>query len=186
MKTLRSHIEKVVTLNDEEFKAIRKHFFSHNFKKGEFLFRSGENVDYVYFVAEGLLKLILEDSNGKEHILSFVMKDWWESDYSAFYKGAKATMSLKCLEDSEVLCINLENLNSLCRELTKMDHFFLQKANGGHIASQQRILSLLNSNAEERYFQFIKRYPSLTQRISKTQIASYLGVSRETLSRLYK
>lgn len=93
-------------------------------------------------------------------------------------------MSLKCLEDSEVLCINLEDYNKLCSVFPKMEHFFLHKATSGHIASQQRILSLLSSSAEERYAQLFKRYPSLFQRVSKTLLASYLGVSRETLSRL--
>ena len=186
MIKLRKHIEEIMAISDREFDLIKNYFFPSEFKKGEFLFRQGEKVDYTYFVVNGLLKLIFDDVSGKEHILSFAMEDWWESDYSAFYKRSKATMSLKCLEDSKVLCINLQDLNSLCAELPRIEHFFLQKANGGHIASQQRILSLLSSNAKERYLQLIKRYPLLQQRVSKTQIASYLGVSRETLSRFYQ
>lgn len=186
MNTLQNHIKEIVTINDEELDVVMKYFHLSHFKKGEFLFSQGDNVDYTYFVVKGLLKLIFEDISGKEHILSFAMEDWWESDYSAFYNSSKASMSLKCLEDSEILCINLQNLNNLCKEIPGIEHFFLLKANGGHIASQQRIISLLSSDAKERYFQFIKRYPLLQQRLSKTQIASYLGVSRETLSRFYR
>lgn len=186
MNRLRKHIEEIMPVNNAEFDLIMQYFFSRDFKKGEFLFRQGQQVDYTYFVLKGLLKLVFDDVSGKEHILAFAMEDWWESDYSAFYTRSKATMSLKCLEDSKVLCINLQGLNSLCIELPRIEHFFLQKANGGHIASQQRILSLLSSNAKERYSELIKRYPLLQQRVSKTQIASYLGVSRETLSRFYQ
>lgn len=183
---LRRHIEEVISLTDDEFESISSYFVSQKIKKGEHLIRQGKKVDYTYFVVKGLLKLIFIDQSGKEHILSFAQEDWWESDYSAFFNGTKATMSLKCLEDSEVLCISLANLNGLYATFPKMEHFFLQKANNGHIASQQRILSLLSSNAEERYNQLLKRYPSLLQRVSKIQLAAYLGVSRETLSRLYQ
>lgn len=112
------------------------------------------------------------------------MEDWWETDYLAFNTKTKATMSLQCLENSDILCITLKDYHNLCSNLPKIEHFFLQKATSGHIASQQRILSLLSSNAQERYEQLLKRYPFLFQRVSKTLLASYLGVSRETLSRL--
>ena len=112
------------------------------------------------------------------------MEDWWESDYFAYYNSGKATMSLQCLEDTQVFCITLEAYNKLCAGFPKIEHFLLIKGTGGHIAAQQRILSFLTSNAKERYDQFLKKYPALFQRVSKTLIASYLGVSRETLSRL--
>ncbi|MGS2762036.1 Crp/Fnr family transcriptional regulator [Sinomicrobium sp. M5D2P9] len=183
-ETLRQHIEEIVPLTDDEFAFVATHFSVHNFKKREYLIRQGEDVTYTYFVVSGLLKLIYNDESGKEHILSFAMEDWWETDFLAFYSKIKATMSLQCLEDTCVLCISLEDYQKLCSGLPKMEHFFLKKATSGHIASQQRILSLLSSNAKERYEQLIKRYPSLFQRVPKTLIASYLGVSRETLSRL--
>lgn len=181
---LREHIEKVVPLTDGEFAFIQSHFIPKSFKKHDFLFQEGENVEYVYFVLSGLLKLIYNDTDGKEHIAAFAMEDWWESDYYAFYNQAKATMALQCMEDTQVLCITLSNYRKLCNGLHKIEHFLLQKANASHIAGQQRILSFLTSNAKERYEKLLKKYPSLIQRVPKTQLASYLGVSRETLSRL--
>lgn len=124
------------------------------------------------------------NASGKEYIVSFAMEDWWESDFQAFHNRAKATMSLHCLEDTEVYCLTLDNYQKLCAELQKMEHFFLEKANRGHIGSQQRILSLITSSAKERYEQLLERYPSLFQRVPKSMLASYLGVTRETLSRL--
>lgn len=181
---LRQHIEKIISLTDDEFEFISSQFISKSYKRREFLFREGENVKYTYFVITGLLKLIHVDEAGNEHILAFAMEDWWEGDYLAFYRQSKATMSLQCIEDTEVLCLSLDGYYALCGKLPKMEHFFLAKANGGHIAAQQRILSFLSSNATQRYEQLIKRYPSLMQRVPKTLIAAYLGVSRETLSRL--
>ena len=181
---LRQHIEKVVPLSEEEFRFIAACFTIKNFKKRDFLFRAGESVPHAYLVAFGLLMLVYPDALGKQHIVSFALEDWWESDFEAFYTQTKATLSLQCLEDTAVFCLSLDKYQNLCAGLPKIEHFFLQKANKGHIGSQRRILSFLTSNAKQRYEQLIKRYPALLQRVPKTLLASYLGVSRETLSRL--
>jgi CRP-like cAMP-binding protein len=180
---LRAHIEKIVPLTDDEFAFVEAHFVTRKFKKHQFLIQEGEHVKYSYFVVSGLLKLVHTDDSGKQHIVSFAMEDWWESDYLAYFTQSKATMSLECLEDTEVCCFTLEDYRKLCAGLQKMEHFFLQKANFGHIGSQRRILSLLTSNAQQRYEQLLKQYPALFQRVPKSLLASYLGVSRETLSR---
>lgn len=181
---LRGHIEKIVSLSDEEFSFISSHFGIQQYKKGQAIFREGARVRYAYFVISGLLMLTLKDDSGREHVVSFAMEDWWESDFQAYYMQTSASMSLQCLEDTQVLCISLQQYKQLCAGSQKMQHFFLEKANGGHIGSQQRILSLITSNASKRYYQLVNRYPSLVQRVPKTLLASYLGVSRETLSRL--
>ncbi|MBS7563982.1 Crp/Fnr family transcriptional regulator [Mucilaginibacter sp. Bleaf8] len=181
---LREHIEKTVLLTDDEFAFIASHFTAKSYKKREFIFREGDSVKYAYWVVSGLLMLAYNHESAKQHIVSFAMEDWWESDFLAYHTQSKATMALQCLEDTHVLCLALEDYHKLCAGLHKMEHFFLTKANAGHIASQQRILSFLTSNARERYEQLLKRYPALLQRVPKTLLASYLGVSRETLSRL--
>lgn len=180
---LREHIEKIVPLSEEDFAFVSTHFTAKKFKKHQFLIQEGDAVKHSYFVISGLLKLVHTDDSGKEHIISFAMEDWWESDYYAFYTQTEATMSLVCLEDTEVLCLTFEDYRKLCDGLQKMEHFFLEKSNFGFLGAQRRILSLITSNAKERYEQLLKRYPSLFQRVPKSLIASYLGVSRETLSR---
>jgi CRP-like cAMP-binding protein len=181
---LRQHIEKIVTLTDQEFSYIFSHFSAKKYKRREFIFRQGDNVMYLYFVVSGLLMLAYDDDSGKQHVVSFAMEDWWETDFNAFHAGAKASMSLYCLEDTEVLYLSIDNYRALCSNLHKMQHLFLEKANRGHIASQQRILSFITSTATERYEKLLIQYPTLFQRVPKTLLASYLGVSRETLSRL--
>ncbi|WP_271784728.1 Crp/Fnr family transcriptional regulator [Aquimarina algiphila] len=181
---LKKHIEKVIPLTDDEYSFVVSHFSFKNYKKNDILIQQGEKVKYCYFVVSGLLKLVYGDKNGKQHIVSFAMEDWWESDFSAYFTQTKAKMSLQCIEDTNVFCITLEDYQKLSTDLPKMQSFFLKKSNSGHIASQYRILSFLTSNAKERYEQLLKQYPSLFQRVPKTLLASYLGVSRETLSRL--
>lgn len=112
------------------------------------------------------------------------MEDWWESDFSAYFTNTIAKMSLQCIENTTVFSLSLKDYQKLSTELPKMERFFLKKSISGHIASQHRILSFLMSNAKERYEQLLKQYPTLFQRVPKTLLASYLGVSRETLSRL--
>ena len=180
---LKTHIQEVIRLQDGEFDSIASYFVPEKFKRGEYIISQGSKVPYMYYVVKGIMKLIFIGASGKEHVLSFAQENWWESDYAAFYNGSCATMSLKCLEDCEVLCLSLNDLKELCAKIPKMESFFLHKANNGHIASQQRILSLLSTNPKERYEQLVQKYPSLLQRVPKTQLAAYLGVSRETLSR---
>ncbi len=185
MKILRTHIEKVISLSDEEFAKIESCFHYKKFSKREFVIRENETVEDVYFIISGLMKLFINEKEAKEHIISFSMEDWWDTDYMAFYAQSKATQFLQCLEETEVLSLSFRDYEKLCYEIPKMEHFFLKKAIGGHISSQRRILSLMTMSAKERYEQFLQYYPTLIQRLPKTVLASYLGVSRETLSRFF-
>lgn len=181
---LRSHIEHIVPLSDEEFEYISKHFIVKSFKKHQFLVQPGERVRYNYFVVSGLTKLVYTDESLKQHILAFAMEDWWDTDFQAYYTQTEATLSMECLEDTDVLCLSLENYKSLRSGLPKIEHFLLEKMTQGFLAAQRRILSLMTTSAKERYEQLTKQHPALLQRVPKTQLAAYLGVSRETLSRL--
>lgn len=182
---LKTHIEKVVPLSDEEASFIISHFAVQNFQKGDLIIEEGNDVKDVYFIISGLVKLVYEDQDAKKHIVSFAMEDWWETDFQAFYTQSKATLSLECIEDTIAYCLSLQNFEKLCSDLQKMERFFLRKSIAGHIGSQTRILSFLTSNARERYEQLLLRNPSLLQRVPKSYLASFLGVSRETLSRLF-
>lgn len=183
---LRAHIEKIVHLSDDEFEYVFSHFKSRKFRKHQFLVQEGDGVQSWFdnFVISGLLKVFHTSDSGVEHILQFATGDWWVADYYACLNQCPAIVNISCLENTELLSISFENREKLCDEIHKMEHFFRKKSNGGYVAQQRRILSLLNNNAKERYEQFLNLYPGLVQRLSKTQIASYLGVSRETLSRL--
>ncbi|MCQ9636683.1 Crp/Fnr family transcriptional regulator [Chryseobacterium sp. WG14] len=184
LEQLRIHIEKIVLLTDEEFRIVSSFFSFKKYKKHQFLVQEGEAVAYHYFVLKGLLKLVYTDESGKEHIVGFAMEDWWETDFQAYYKQTKATMSLQCVEATEVLCLSLPDYRTLCAELPKLEHFFLEKAYMGFIAAQQRIISTMTTEIKDRYEQLLEKYPILVQRVPKSLLAAYLGVSRETLSRL--
>lgn len=183
---LRRHIEQVVRLSDEEYAFVRDHFSVKSCKKGGLLIEKNQRVQHVYLVISGLVKLLYHDQSGREHIVSFAMEDWWESDYPAWFSGQLASLSLQCIEDTQVYCLSLDSYRTICSQLQKMEHFFLHKANRGHLASQQRIISLLTTTPRERYEQLLRKQPALMQRVPKAVLAAYLGVSRETLSRLWR
>lgn len=180
----RQHIEKITSLTDEEYDYVYSHFEIKKIDKKDILIKKGQYVEHVFWVINGIIKASYLDQNGKQHIIQFAMEDWWITDYQSFINKTKATIDVTCVESSEVLALSLSNREKICSESHKMANFFRIKSNASNISLQTRILKLLSSNSKERYNEFLSKYPQLIQRLPKHLIASYLGVSRETLSRL--
>lgn len=181
---LRQQIEKIVVLTDDEFQFVLSHFSVKSFKKHQYVLQAGNPAPNDHFVVKGLLKSFYLNEAGKTHILQFAMEDWWISDPQAYHNKTIATLNIDCLEDTSTMYISIDNREKLCADLKKMEYFFMKKTTAGYIALQRRILSLMSQKADERYQQFISLYPSLLQRLPKALVASYLGISRETLSRI--
>lgn len=185
MESLRRHIEAIIDLTDEEFEYIASHFHTKKLRKHAFLVQEGDLVENEYFVVKGALKAYFYDAEkAKEHIFQFAVEDWWITDREAFMKKTKAQISIDCLEDCELLSLSRADRDKLCEEMPKFERYLLTKISYGYISQQKRVLTLIKNNAKERYSLFMEQYPHLLQRIPKTLIASYLGVSRETLSRM--
>ncbi len=180
---LRYQIEQITPITDLEFNYILSHFTLKKIRKHQFLLQQNDLVENDYFVIDGCLKGYHLDEKGKEYIIQFAIQNWWISDYQAYFNQSQASIYIDCIEDSEVLCLSLLNREKLCSELHKIEHFFRKKSNSGYVALQQRILSMLNNNPKERYEKLLLQNPKLFQKVPKKFIASYLGVSRETLSR---
>lgn len=185
MDKLRAHIEEVVQLSDEEFAYVKTFFTPKRVKKHQYLVQEGDDARCEYLILSGVFRVFYLDADGKEYIIQFAGANWWMADYPAYFKEKKATLHITCMEDAEVLCLMLNDRETLSAKLHKMEHFFRVKLTNGYIALQRRIISLLSSTPQQRYEEFGQLYPHLMQRIPKKYIAEYLGVSRETLSRLY-
>jgi CRP-like cAMP-binding protein len=184
-ETLRAHISKIATLTDEQFDYFFSHFKTQSFHKGQALITEGDRVEYEYFVISGCLKSFFINDDLKMFILQFAMPTWWTSDYNALYNHTKATINVDCIADAQVLCILNSDRETLCKELHQVEHFFRWRTNKGYVAAQKRLLSFMNNNVKYRYEELLKLYPELYNTVPKNLIAAYLGVSRETLSRLY-
>jgi CRP-like cAMP-binding protein len=183
--TLKSHVARITTLTDEQFDYFFSHFKHLNFKKGQAIISAGDSVDSEYFVISGCLKSFFINDDQKMFILQFAMPTWWTSDYSALYNRTKATANVDCISDAEVLCLSNDDREKLCQELHPVEHFFRWRTNRGFVATQKRLLSFMNNNVKFRYEELLNQYPELYNMVPKNLIAAYLGVSRETLSRLY-
>jgi len=185
MDRLRKHIEQITPLSDEEFEYIKPFFALKKVRKHQYLLHEGDEAKHEFLVLSGVYKVFYIDEQGKEYILQFAQENWWMADYQAFFKQQQATTYIECMESGEVLCSTLHSREKLAADFHKMEHFFRAKLTNGYVALQQRIKLLLSSTPQQRYEEFARLYPTLLQRIPKKLIAEYLGVSRETLSRLY-
>ncbi|MBL6447812.1 Crp/Fnr family transcriptional regulator [Fulvivirga sp. 29W222] len=183
LNLLRIHIEKMAKLTDDEWAYVSSHFKYRAFKKHQYLVQIGQPVPSEFWIVKGLVKSFAVDSDGKEHILQFGMEDYWVSDYNAYQNKVSATLHVDCIENSEFFSISIDDKEKLCREIKAMANFSRLKTTHGFIALQQRVMSHLISSAEERYNSLLSNQPGLVQRVPKKLLASYLGVSRETLSR---
>ena len=180
---LRKQFETLVNLTDLEFDLIKTYFTEKHFEKKQYVFKQDEIVTNCYFVISGLMKLVYVNDLGKEFIFSIVNENRWESDFMAYFTKSKTTMNLQCVEKTHLLCLTFENYKNLCAQFPKMQNFFHQKSTLGFITTQQRLLCFLTTNPKERYEMMLKTAPEIFSRASKTLLASYIGVSRETLSR---
>lgn len=184
-EVLRHYISKIVLLSEEQFDYVFSHFKPLTFKKGQVIISEGDQVDCEYFVVAGCLKTFYINDEIKMYILQFSMPTWWTSDYNALYNDTKATINIDCITDTEVLCISNTDREKICSEIHQIEHFFRWRTNKGYVASQKRLLSFMNNDAKKRYEELLALYPQLYNLVPKHLIAAYLGVSRETLSRLY-
>ncbi|MBF8247297.1 MAG: Crp/Fnr family transcriptional regulator [Bacteroidetes bacterium] len=183
---LHSHIKKRIRLTQEEFNLCGQFFTPRNLKKRQFLLQEGDVCKYLAFVNSGCLREYTVDQKGEEHIIQFAIQDWWISDLNSFLSGATSTHNVDAMQDSEVLILEKEARDKMLEAVPKMERFFRLLLEANHVATHKRINASLSATAEERYLAFIKTYPALVEQVPQSQIASYLGITPQSLSRIRK
>lgn len=183
---LRKHIEAIIPLTDEEFSKVSPFFKPREVAKKDLLIKAGQRVTSEFLVVKGLMKAFMHDDAVKEHVIQFAMEGWWISDYPAYAIQGKGDMCVQALEPCVVLELSMVDKENMCNAVPAMHAFHARKAFGGYVALQKRVLSFMKNSAKEKYDLLLEQYPALFQRVPKTLIAAYLGVTRETLSRLSK
>ena len=175
---------KGLRVTDEQFESIKALFTPKTVQKGELLLRAGDMAKHGIFVASGCLRSYTIDSKGKEHILQFSPEDWWTGN--GFANDGPSEIFIDALEDSEIFVFDSTSLHKLGEYVPASAGLYQTALQKSVNARNQRILSYLSDTAEERYNAFLKKYPSLLQRVPQHMIASFLGISPETLSRIRK
>lgn len=180
------HLEKKVQLNESEKELIKSFFTPKKLKKRQFLVVEGHPCIYLTFVSKGLLKAYNVDEKGNEHINQFAPEGWWTSDMNSFFSGEISFYSIDALEDSDVLVISNKEFEDLMLQIPIMDRYFRLLFQNSLITKERRLISSNTHNAEEKYQHILKNNPDLIKRVPQNLLASYLGLSAETLSRLKK
>jgi CRP/FNR family transcriptional regulator, anaerobic regulatory protein len=178
------YFNHLIPLNNEESRLIREKFHPHLFLKRQFALQHGDVCAYFNFVVRGCMRLYKVDEKGDYHILQFGTEDHWILDLTSFHKKTKSVLEIDALEDTVVLRITYDDLIDLYVKAPKFDRIFRVLLENHFMQQQERIAQLFSSTAEERYQSFLKTYPHLLNRLSQVQIASYLGVTPEFLSRI--
>ncbi len=184
MEELIEKIKSSQSLSQEAEDYLYSISTNKTFAKGEILIRQGQRVKNIYFVTDGCLRSYCYDKNGKEHTLQFAIKKWWISDYIAIHSDESAKLTVECLKESKVIEFKAKDLELM---LTLFPDFerFQRKILERHVVSlNKRILNQLQLTASERYDLFVEQYPAIEQYTHNYHIASYLGVTQESLSRI--
>jgi len=184
--TLRTYFENRFPLTPEQFDYIRAQYIHKKLKRGEFVIREGEVFKYGLFVAKGCLRRYIIDAKGKEHILQFLAETWWISDIQGMLHGIPSSYFADALEDSDVLITDQQGNQNVIENIPGFADAFIKGVQKHHQSKDNRIAAALSATAEERYDEFMEKYPSIAQRVPQHMLASYLGISPETLSRIRK
>ncbi|GAA3973345.1 Crp/Fnr family transcriptional regulator [Mucilaginibacter dorajii] len=181
---LKQNISSHIVLSAKELEDFCNLFQQKSIKRKSFLLRAGEVCKFEGFVIKGLFRVYHINSNGFDQILYFAIENWWITDIDSFTNAIPSQLFIEALEDSEVLLISKKDKEFAYENLPEIEKLFRIMTQKTHVALQRRMIDNLGKTADQRYLDFIEKYPQLFQRLSNLQIAAYLGISHEFLSKI--
>ncbi|TFB31511.1 Crp/Fnr family transcriptional regulator [Pedobacter alluvionis] len=183
---LKQNISSHISISEDERDLFCDLFEHKLIKKKSFLLAAGEICKFEGFVVKGLFRVYHLDKNGFENVLYFAMENWWITDIDSFTNEKPSQLYIEALEDSEVQLIYKKDKEFAYTNLPKIEKLFRIMTQKTHVALQRRMIDNLSKTADQRYLDFIEKYPQLLQRLTNLQIAAYLGISHEFLSKIRK
>jgi CRP/FNR family transcriptional regulator, anaerobic regulatory protein len=178
------YFDGLIPLNKEEKALVHELFLPRLFRKRQYVLQEGNVCTQINFVVRGCLRSYKIDEKGTVHVLQFASENNWINDLGSFHSIKPSALNIDALEDTVVFQISHDDLISLYNRAPKFDRIFRVLIENGFVRLQERLLQNISSTAEERYQSFTELYPHLANRLSQVQIAAYLGVTPEFLSRL--
>jgi len=185
-QVLLEYFNQFLPLSEEEQSIVQEVFKERKVKRRQFILNEGDVCTQNTFVVEGCFRMYIIDEKGKEHNLQFAVENWWIGDIGSFHSEEPSKLYIEALENSVILQCKKEEQLKLFVEHPKFNRIFRVLAENAMVSLQTRILQNISSTAEERYLDFMMRYPHFFNRISNVQIASYIGVTPEFLSKIRK
>lgn len=179
-------LDEKIQLTAEEKHLCMSYFSPKKLRKRQYILQEGDVCKYIAFVEKGMLRSYTIDEKGNEHIMQFAFEGWWISDHFSFLTGEPAIYNMDALEDSELLLLSKQAEDQLLQKIPKLEKYFRILLQNNLIATQRRLISSLSQTAEERYHQLINACPAIPQRVPQHMMASFLGITPETLSRIRK
>lgn len=181
---LHKKISETISISEEEFEFCKTLFQPKKLRKKRYLLGEGDPCKYTAFVEKGLLRSFIIDDKGAEHILQFSLEGWWVADLASFLTGEPSDYNIEALEDCELLLITKNSWDVLLQKIPAFERYFRILLENNLVVTQRRLLSSFSNTAEEKYSKLIENFPHILQRVPQHMIASYLGITRETLSRV--
>ncbi len=185
-----SIVEEIYTnklsFSQEEISFIEQKYEKVLVKKGAIILEADEHVNHQYFVSKGCLRTYLISKSGKEHTIQFAIKNWWISDYIGYFSGSKSVLNIECIQDAVLYKISKNDMEEIYAKIPKTESYIRKKLERAFMNFQKRILANLSQSAKERYLNFTSDYPNIEQYLKNYHIASYLGITTESLSRIRK
>lgn len=184
VQPLLTHIAKYVTLTSHEESILLSQIKFRKYLKNQYIVQQGDICKYFSFVVSGCVRVFHLDYEGKEHIIRFAIEDWWVGDLGSFVEQVPAIYNVQCLENTEVFQVSIEKLNKLYLEVPRIERLFRILFQDAFIASEKRIVNNFSLTAKERYLNLLDQSPDFMQRVPQYMIASYLGITKEFLSKI--
>jgi len=185
-EVLFSKIEEKIKLSDSEKEICKSLFSPKKLRRRQYILQQDDICKNLIFVEKGILRSYSIDTKGNEHILQFAPEGWWISDVYSFLTGEAAVYNIEAIEDSELLLISKSSLDELYERVPKFERYFRLLSQANMVATHRRLTASLSDSADEKYLRLLSAYPNIVARVPQHMIASYLGITPETLSRVRK
>ncbi|TCI92683.1 Crp/Fnr family transcriptional regulator [Tenacibaculum sp. M341] len=179
-----SHINNIVSLTSKEEEILLEKTKYRKYLKDQYIVQQGDVCKHINFIIKGCTKTFHLTNDGQEHIILFSIEDWWSADMGSFITETPADYSVQCVENTDVIQIEKSIIEDLYTEIPKLERFFRIITQRALVSSRKRIVRGFSKTAKERYLIFKQSYPELEKRVPQYMVASYLGITKEFLSKI--